>query len=462
MHATFDTDLEAHELSLIRMCGLAARFPRAAARQKQPLMRLCRRGLRDLPGVQAAIEVAIDHGFTSQDALPTSYLLKRSLGPVTSHKQATNLPLIIREITEVQAAYATESVAALHLQDLMLETLGVLPPSHNDPALDLRARLAEANGIINQKPSDATKVRQPFRHLSDGKISPVNQLPRRPSGIPYLDNGPLEGGLVVGTTSTISGITNSGKTLFTHYLLRQRATLGGTPLLASVEDDFDLTYIRWIAFLLGMKQQDIEKKSDDEKASLLIEKYKDSPDQLAGIERTRFWCPDTASISDVIEKVTQTEAEEGIIITDVAVDYIQNMDVSAAAGNRQEQLAAEAARFITHIQTTKKTGFLVSQARKEAEEKSVKFLSLTDAAAECYAIMQKTKYGFTLFVEKKEADRLKLSKHDKRIKTNISLEKSKHSAKDGFFAIIDPARSTWHFFSTEYEREQVWKQQAND
>ena len=440
------------EQNFLEAIGIALSQPRAGKNKIHELKKIHWRLNRQNP-MKAIGDILLQCIEESTDNTPPSYvLLVKRLTQVLGKCEEKNKALqIIRNSKESQYDSAIWKIS-----EKAVAVILKMPAKHADPLANIRDQAQEVIRVTSKDPQDNSEIIQPFRGLEQG--DPLEHMPivTKPSGIPALDTGILDSGFVNGAGIVLSGQTNIGKSNLTNEFIRASGFIGGTPLQISIEDDKKLTELRWTAFLLGTSTKEVNKMTNEEKTLRLLKKYEKQPWAIAAIERMRLWAPkEPPTMEQILQKIDDYENATGKIMSLVALDYIQNINVDGGSDTRATKLGNAAKRYFAVGAQRGRTSIIVSQAKSEITAAD-EFLSIREAMAESFAISHNAHYVFSLKHPPEEVVRRMREKDDPRAQINLGLPKNKFGPVGGVYAIFDGKRSKWNFFNTANERKAFW------
>lgn len=449
------------EKNLLEIAGLAAKYPTAAFPLISDITFQTRLFLKNSPVSRVILEISLDHAGTSVSGTDNPEPLEPAYVRIRTQEQTGdpdgNLLIIHHIFKSGGKLAATPQEAAWRIQEKLIENLPLIPQNTADNQITLRQQINSAQRILAKSRPPETLSTTPLAGLLTGETLETPRLPRRPSGIRLLDQESLNGGLIAGTSTIIAGMTNTGKTYLTYHMLLEELWAGGTIMIVSLEDDTNLTTLRWYSYLLGKHIPEIENLSDEEITQAFHEKYDPTPEKLQALKRIILWCPgsaNTPTAAEICRRITQEEETRNTTITRYCVDYIQNISTAGETGETETQKLTNAAnRLYDFTSKTKKNLFLISQGRINDNNAKGDFLELHDALANATAIGRNAHYIITLKTPAREVER-RFTSCDKRSKINIATRKTKFGTPHAVFAIFDGKK--WGFTNSTQEREQVW------
>jgi hypothetical protein len=450
------------EKNLIEIAAISASYPGTAATFKKIIQTHTAIALKQFPMAKVIMEVALDN-IQTETPIEIKYLFKRGLHAVTENDpRAEDIPEIQKSLQQGKKCAESTKEAFNRLQERILANIGALPTKAADGLLALRERNDAAQQVLQHKPTQEIPILTPFAGISQGADAQTPNLPRRSCGIKAIDDHSLMGGLVPGTTMLICGFFHAGKTFLLYKFLEEEAYQGGTVLICSLEDNSELTTLRWYAYVLNENIPNISNLSGEQIANRIREKYKSQPHILKALERIHLWCPGTANTptpQGLCEKIKSIEEELSVTFTRIGIDYIQNIDISKIPGDkRADKLAIAANTLINFTANEQKNSFIVSQGTAESETRNTKFLSAAEGLAEAKAMGRNAHYITTLKITPQEQAR-KLSSTDKRSCINIAIQKAKLGFPQGFYTIFNGR--TWQFFLSESDRAAAFEKPTN-
>lgn len=294
----------------------------------------------------------------------------------------------------------------------------------------------------------------------------ISRDPRYPTYIYTLDQGCLEGGIELATTTLIAGVTSTGKSQLLRHMLLLPACHGEPTAYFSTEDSIDLIKKRTLSFLLKMRKREMMEKTTAELEQMLeeaCEKWNTINPQLGtqiyhNIRRKFFavYLEKKEFRPEVMKKyIEQIEDQLASKLTYAGADYLQE-GVPNGGIRHDEDNTRALRRWMSEtkeIAIQHKLAFLIA-AQGKGEQVGRSTAAVNQIVAESFSATWGANYIFAIVRRAEETERL--TRHpDQRTRQEIVVAKSKDTALGITYALCDFATSTWMFFDSKEARDRA-------